>query len=64
MILANGQRFSFDQLPDLATALAAAQTPRVLLVAQPDAQVQDLVRVLEILSAAGLTAVQLSGGRG
>ncbi len=60
MIVASGQRFGFDLLPELTSALKAAETPRVLLIARPEAQVQDLVQVLEALSAAGIEAVQLA----
>lgn len=61
-ILAGGQRFSFDALPQLAGALAAAETPNVLLISSSEAQVQDLVTVLEALSAAGIKAVQIVAG--
>jgi biopolymer transport protein ExbD len=61
-ILAGGQRFSFDALPQLAGALSAVQTRNVLLISSPQAQVQDLVTVLEALSAAGITAVQIVAG--
>ena len=62
MIVANGQRFGFDTLPDLAGALVRAGTPRVLLVASPRAQVQDLASVLEILAASDITSVQVVSG--
>ena len=59
-IVASGQRFGFDLLPQLTEALIAADTPRVLLIARPEAQVQDLVHVLEALSAAGVDSVQIA----
>ena len=59
-IVASGQRFGFDLLPQLTEALVAADTPRVLLIARPEAQVQDLVHVLEALSAAGVDSVQIA----
>lgn len=60
-IVASGQRFGFEQLPQLAGALLAAGTPQVLLITKPTAQVQDLVLVLEILTAAGIEAIQIVG---
>lgn len=60
-IVANGQRFGFDALPQLAAALVAAQTPRVLLISSPRAQVQDMVTVLEALAAANIVSVQIVG---
>jgi len=58
-IVASGQRFGFTSLPALTQALRDAKTPRVVLVATPAAQVQDLVRVLEALSSADINAVQI-----
>ncbi|MDO5612950.1 MAG: biopolymer transporter ExbD [Paracoccus sp. (in: a-proteobacteria)] len=63
-IVASGQRFGFDRLPDLAAALDQAGTARVLLVSQPGAQVQNLVAVIESLSLAGISDVQLARGPG
>jgi len=60
-IVASGQRFEFGQLPQLASALLAAGTPQVLLITKPTAQVQDLVLVLEILTAEGIEAIQIVG---
>lgn len=60
-IVASGQRFGFEQLPQLAGALLAAGTPQVLLITKPTAQVQDLVIVIEILTAAGIEAIQIVG---
>ncbi|MFI0396744.1 ExbD/TolR family protein [Paracoccus jiaweipingae] len=61
-ITANGQRFGFDRLPALAQALKAQQTPNVLLIARPGARVQDMVDVLQVLSAQGITAIHIAGG--
>lgn len=58
-VLANGQAFGFDSLPELAEILVAADTPRVLLISSERARVQDLVTVLEILAAAQITSVQI-----
>lgn len=58
-IVANGQRFGFDALPQLAAALVAADTPRVLLISSPRALVQDMVTVLETLAAANIASVQI-----
>ena len=58
-IVANGQRFGFDALPQLAGALVAAETPRVLLISTVRAQVQDMVTVLEVLADAQITSVQI-----
>lgn len=58
-VLAGGQRFSFDSLPGLAGILAQRETPNVLLISTPRAQVQDIVTVLETLAAAQITAVQV-----
>lgn len=61
-IVASGQRFGFDALPQLAGAMRAAGTARVLLVTRADAQVQGVVSVLEVLAAHGITDIQLAGG--
>jgi len=58
-VLAGGQRFGFDSLPGLAAVLAQRETPNVLIISTPRAQVQDIVTVLETLSAAQITAVQV-----
>ena len=58
-ILANGQAFGFDNLPQLAQILVDADTPRVLLISSERARVQDLVTVLEILAAAQITSVDI-----
>lgn len=58
-IVANGQRFGFETLPQLAQALVDADTPRVLLISSAKAQVQDIVTVLETLAAANIASVQI-----
>lgn len=58
-ILANGQAYGFDSLPQLADILVAADPPRVVLISSTRARVQDLVTVLEILAAANITSVQI-----
>ncbi len=60
-----GQRFSFDGLPALADALGAQDTPAtVVLIVRPSAQVQDIATVLASLSAANVTSIQVTAGRG
>lgn len=59
-IVAGGQRFGFDRLADLAGAVQAAGTARVLLVTRSEAQVQGVVSVLEALAARGITDVQIA----
>lgn len=59
-ITASGQRFALTRLEALADALAVQGTPHVLLVLRPDVPVQDVVTVLEILSARGVTSVQIA----
>ena len=59
-IVAGGQRFGFDRLPDLAGAVQAAGTARVLLITRSEAQVQGVVSVLEALAARGVTDVQIA----
>ncbi len=59
-VVASGQRFNFDELPDLATALVAAGTDRVVLFARDSARVQDVVAVTEALAAAGVPVVNFA----
>lgn len=61
-VVANGQRFPVDRIPDLATALKLQNTPEVLLVSQRGATVQMLVTILEILAQNGITAVRVADG--
>lgn len=57
-VVANGQRFGLGDLPALARALPSG--PRLLLDPAPEAQVQDMVRVIEILATQGVTAVEVA----
>jgi biopolymer transport protein ExbD len=59
-VIVGGQRFEMSQLTGLTAALVAAQTTRVVLTVQPDADVQDLTSVLEALATAGIVEVLLS----
>lgn len=61
-IVANGQRFPLERIPDLARALKAQETPEVLLVSQRGATVQMLVSILEILASNGIGAVRVADG--
>lgn len=61
-IVANGQRFGLDRIPDLARALRMQDTPEVLLISQRGATVQMLVSILEILADHGITAVRVADG--
>ncbi|MFC3567962.1 ExbD/TolR family protein [Paracoccus simplex] len=65
-ITASGQHFALPRLAALADALAAQGTRNVLLVLRPEVPVQDVVTVLETLSAHGIDSVQIAeapGGR-
>ena len=63
-IVANGQRFPLDRIPDLARALQQQGTPELLLIAQSGATVQNLVTILETLTGLGITSVRLADGAG
>ncbi|WP_018001524.1 biopolymer transporter ExbD [Paracoccus sp. N5] len=66
-ITASGQQFTLSGAAALAEALAAQGTRNVLIVLRPAVPVQDLVQVLEILSARGIDSVQIAeapGGAG
>ncbi|MDQ7774639.1 ExbD/TolR family protein [Paracoccus aminovorans] len=66
-ITASGQQFALPGVAALADALAAQGTRNVLIVLRPAVPVQDLVQVLEILSARGIDSVQIAeapGGAG
>ena len=58
-VLASGQRYTFSELPGLAGILAQRETPNVLVISTPRAQVQDIVTVLETLATAQITSVQV-----
>lgn len=59
-IVASGQRFGIDRLPALAAALVTQETQHVLIVLRPEVPVQDVVTVLEVLSAHGIGSVQIT----
>ncbi|KIT17911.1 ExbD/TolR family protein [Jannaschia aquimarina] len=63
-VIAGGQRFGFDALPRLSARMAAQDDGGVLLITRPAARVQDMVAVLEALSAANVPAVRLAPGLG
>ena len=57
-----GQTFAYDALSDLAVALATNDDAEVIVILRPDARVQDLATVMEALTAAGISAVQIIQG--
>ena len=59
-IVASGQRFGLERLGLLANALALQKTRHVLIVLRPDVPVQSVATVLELLSAQGITSVQIA----
>ncbi|RCW87047.1 ExbD/TolR family protein [Paracoccus lutimaris] len=59
-IVASGQRFGLDRMQALADALALQQTRHVLIILRPDVPVQNVATVLELLSAHGITSVQIA----
>lgn len=62
-VIVGGQRFGFEALDDLASSLGVAGAPaEVVLIIRPTAQVQDITTVLARLTAANVTAVQVSTG--
>ncbi|SOC10567.1 biopolymer transport protein ExbD [Rhodobacter sp. JA431] len=61
-VIANGQRFGFDTLPLMVGALKQQEAPKVLLILRKGSSVQDLVVVLEALSAGGVADVQIVTG--
>lgn len=61
-ILAGGQRFAPERLPDLTAALVGQGTLDVLVILRRDVPVQRLVSVLQALAARGITSVQIAGG--
>jgi biopolymer transport protein ExbD len=60
-IIANGQPFAMTEVGALTESLALAGTQSIVLIVQPEAEVQDLTTVLEALSTGGITQVQLAG---
>ena len=63
-VTAQGQRFTADTLGPLAQALAAQPEASVVLILREAAQVQDLSNVLEALTTAGVTSVQIASNGG
>ncbi|WP_308917902.1 ExbD/TolR family protein [Jannaschia sp. LMIT008] len=61
-VVAGGQRFGLDALPDLADAVRRADTSRVLVVTGAGARMQDVAAVLEALIAADVPNVRLFDG--
>ncbi len=61
ILAGNGQRISHADLAQLARLTAEQDDVRVVLLVSPAASVQDLVRVLEALSASGIASVQVAG---
>lgn len=59
-ITVGGQQFGFGTLPDLVAALSDAEIT-ILLILRDTAVVQDLARVIEALTTAGITNVQVAG---
>lgn len=57
-----GQTFPYDSLPDLAVALAANDEAEVIVILRSEARVQDLATVMEALTDAGISAVQIIQG--
>ena len=59
-VTVSGQTFGYDALPELAVAIARNDTA-IVLVIRDGAMVQDLARVVEALTAAGVSNVQIAG---
>ena len=57
-----GQAFEYQALPDLAVALAENDDAEVIVILRSEARVQDLATVMEALTAAGISAVQIIQG--
>jgi len=55
-----GQDFPFSALPDLSAAIPQEEDASILLILRETAMVQDLTFVLEALTAAGITNVQVA----
>jgi biopolymer transport protein ExbD len=65
VIIANGQRLTFDQLDSLAEALGTTGRPaQVVLIVLPGARVQDVSTVLARLQRADVMSLQVSRGEG
>ena len=59
-VTVSGQAFGFEALPSLTAAMANQDTT-ILLILRETAIVQDLARVVEALTTAGITNVQIAG---
>lgn len=59
-----GQSFPYEVLADLAVALAENAEAEVVIILRSEARVQNLATVLEALTAAGISAVQIIQGSG
>ena len=57
-----GQIFPYESLPELAVALAANDDAEVIVILRSEARVQDLATVMEALTAAGISEVQIIQG--
>ncbi|SEW40100.1 Biopolymer transport protein ExbD [Cognatiyoonia koreensis] len=57
-----GQTFPYDALSAIAEGLALNDDAEVIIILRNQARVQDLARVLEALTAAGISAVQIIQG--
>jgi len=56
----SGQKFTFTDLPALAAAITD-DSATILIILRDTASVQDLTRVVEALTTAGLSNVQIAG---
>lgn len=63
-VTASGQHFGLDRIADLADALALQGTRNLLIILRPTVPVQDVVQVLETLSARGIASVQIAEAAG
>ena len=63
-ITASGQRFGLDRIHMLAEALAQQKTQHVLIILRPEVPVQNIATVLELLSAHGISSVQIAEAAG
>lgn len=61
-ITIGGQTFSYDALGSLSEALAANDDAEVIIILRSEARVQDLATVMEALTNAGISAVQIIQG--
>lgn len=57
-----GQTFPYEALADLAVSLSANEDAEVIIILRSEARVQDLATVMEALTNAGISAVQIIQG--